>query len=204
MLLFGDLISVDCSRSFLFFFSISLYFWLCSPTLLFSSSISFYFSPIYFLSFAIWFTISFSFFFTYSKSAPILPELIFESNSFWFFYSIYFTYFLFSICNWWKSINFNSSPISYFLLIWLFVFTIWVANVCFLFLYFYISAFFCLYFYKKNFYIRSASMLPVRLFSPPIRIYLWKSYASFLIYAIAISVSSKIAYITHKWYSESF
>lgn len=38
-------------------------------------------------------------------------------------------------------------------------------------------------------------MLPVLLFYPPMRIYLWKSYASFLISAIAISVYQRIAYV---------
>jgi hypothetical protein len=35
----------------------------------------------------------------YRSSALILPELIFESSSFWFFSYIYLTYFLFSICS---------------------------------------------------------------------------------------------------------
>lgn len=151
LLLFGDFICSAWVVSFLFFSVRSSYFLMWSALLCFNSSISFSFSSIYFLSFAIWLTISFSFFFTSSKSAPILPELILESSSFWFFSYIYFTYFLFSICSWWKSMNFSSSPISYFLLIWLLVFTICVARVCFLFLYFSIRAFFCLYFSRKNF-----------------------------------------------------
>ena len=71
--------------------------------------------------------------------------------------------------------NFSSSPISSFLVIWLAVLMIWADKVVFLFLYFYISALFCLSFSSKNFSILYASMFPVLLFSPPIRIYLWKS-----------------------------
>ena len=175
MLLLGDFICSAWVSSLRFLSLRSVCFSIWSIFDFLRSSISFYFSTISFLYLDIWLTTSLSFFFTLRSSAPIFPEWIFESNSFWFFYSISFTYFLFSICSWWKSMNFSSSPISCFFVIWLLVFMIWVARVCFLFLYFSISPFFWRSFSSKNFYILSASIFPVRLFSPPIKIYLWKS-----------------------------
>ena len=110
------------------------------------STMVFCFSVIYFSNLLIWLTISFSFFLASSNSALILPELIFESSSFWFFSSISLTYFLFSIWSWWKSMNLSYSPIYSFFVIWLAVFIIWADKVVFLFLYFSIRAFFCLSF----------------------------------------------------------
>ena len=146
VVLLGDFICSAWVRSRLFL-SLRVFFrlmWSFLPEP--RSTMVFCFSVIYFSNLLIWFTISFSFFFASSNSALILPELILESNSFWFFSSIYLTYFLFSICSWWKSMNFSYYPIYSFLVIWLAVFMIWAERVVFLFLYFSIRAFFCLSF----------------------------------------------------------
>lgn len=156
MVLFGDFICSAWVKSFLFFsFKVCL-FYSCSSLEDCNSIIVFCFSDIYFYNLLIWFTISLSFFFASKSSALIFPELIFESSNFWFFSYISFTYFLFSIWSWWKSMNLSSSPIYSFLVIWFAVFTICAERVAFLFLYFSISALFCLSFSSKNFSILSA------------------------------------------------